>query len=114
MRHGKPYLLKDGQPMNADEALFIRQKAGSSTAVGQPLLGMRTLPLVAGNHEKQQEQRQQGGSSNEEHFTVYDRLSEVSTASRLLCKTYFAEDRAAAEKVRTRRPQSQRSKYVPL
>ena len=78
MRHGKPYLLKDGQPMNADEALFIRQKAGSSTAVGQPLLGMRTLPLVAGHHEKSRrgedddEEEAGGDSSGEESSGAED------------------------------------------
>ena len=98
VRHGKPYLLKDGQPMNADEARFVEQKASTGVAVQQPVFSsLKTLPPA--------------GSDD---FTIYDRLSENSTTSRLLCNIYFAEERAAVEKARKRRPQSSRTRFVPL
>ena len=93
VRHGKPLLLKDGQPMNADEALFIEQRGATKTALRQPLF-LRTL------------------AETKIGETVFDRLSEVSTASQIMSKQYFAEDCDAL--ARARRPRRTMKKFAPL
>ena len=79
--------------MNADEALFIEQRGATKMALRQPLF-LRTL------------------AETKIGDTVFDRLSEVSTASQIMRKQRLAEDCDA--RARVRRPRRTMKKFAPL